>query len=170
MFSGCASLSQQQCKVGDWQSIGKRDGQAGHSLARFEDHKKACKSHGQAANLTLYKKGHEEGLASHCTVQSQINLGLTGERYRPVCSGTSVAVLKEANQWGYRIYLINKDISQAEYQLSSAQVALSKSNLKQDERNRLTDETQRLQDEIQRLKSQRARLNDMALISLKRRV
>lgn len=38
----CATLSKQQCLIGDWQTIGYNDGVAGYSSERLASHSKAC--------------------------------------------------------------------------------------------------------------------------------
>lgn len=42
LLSSCATLSKQECVVGDWQTIGYNDGVAGHYADRLASHTKAC--------------------------------------------------------------------------------------------------------------------------------
>ena len=42
LLAGCATLSKEECTVGNWQMIGYNDGVAGHYPERLASHTKAC--------------------------------------------------------------------------------------------------------------------------------
>ena len=44
LLSSCATLSKQECLVGDWQAIGYNDGVAGYQSERLASHAKACEA------------------------------------------------------------------------------------------------------------------------------
>ena len=50
LLSSCATLSKQECLVGDWQAIGYNDGVAGYQSDRLASHAKACAKASVAPN------------------------------------------------------------------------------------------------------------------------
>ena len=42
LVSGCASMTQDQCRHADWAERGQRDGREGYSLSRIDEHREAC--------------------------------------------------------------------------------------------------------------------------------
>ncbi len=157
-LSGCATLSKDQCKVGDWRAIGKADGQLGYLLTYFEKHKSACLDHKIKANKAQYIQGRNEGLQSYCKIQHQIDLGIRGKRYSPVCSGSVVPLLKEGNQLGYKVYTVKNDHDNTLHQISEVRSQLQSKNIKETEVRRLEAEEIRLQDQEQRLRNEIERL------------
>ena len=157
-LGGCATLSKSECKVGDWRAIGKADGQEGRLLERFEKHKEACSSHKIKANKAHYTQGRNEGLKSYCNIQHQVNLGIKGIHYRPVCSGRIVSLLKEANAAGYKAYTIKNDLEDTLQQIRDVGHQLDAKNLKRAEKERLEDEKRRLIDQANRLNNELKRL------------
>ncbi len=84
-LGGCASLSESECKEGDWRSIGFRDGRSGQPVVRIQDHVKACKKHGIHPDPALYTEGRQSGLRLYCTPKSGFHSGLYGRTYYNVC-------------------------------------------------------------------------------------
>ena len=84
-LGGCASLSESECKEGDWRSIGFKDGRSGQPVVRIQDHVKACKKHGIHPDPALYTEGRQSGLRLYCTPKSGYNTGLYGRTYYNVC-------------------------------------------------------------------------------------
>ena len=158
-LSSCATLSKSECKVGDWYAIGKADGQEGRLLERFEKHKEACAAYKSKIKKSDYVKGRTEGLKTYCNLQHQINLGIKGIRYKPVCSGKIVALLKEANDAGYRAYSIKNDLDSTSDQIRDVRSRLDAKDLKAAERERLREEESRLEDQVERLKNELKRLS-----------
>jgi hypothetical protein len=82
---GCASLSESECRSGDWQTVGYRDGQNGRPLSRLDEHHKACAQFGVGINDELYREGRERGLLFYCTPTNGLAVGRRGEFYAGVC-------------------------------------------------------------------------------------
>lgn len=74
---GCASMSEDECKSGEWKSVGIRDGSQGREMSKFYSYKKACAEYKVTPNLVQYKEGRNEGLKSFCYTQGQ-NVGAAG--------------------------------------------------------------------------------------------
>lgn len=161
-LSACTTLSKKQCQEGNWVAIGKADGEEGYELERFKKHEEACQSFDLPANFAAYKQGRALGLKSYCNVQHQLDLGLHGTRYRPVCSGPIVPLLKQANDWGYRAYEVKANLQASKDQLTDVREKMHEKKVEKEERERLQDEEQRLMDEIDRLRLELVRLKSGA--------
>lgn len=85
LLNGCATLSEEQCLIGDWYGIGVSDGQAGYTMNRLDDHAEACARHGVAPNTTAYAEGRAQGLRSYCTPHVGFREGREGDGYAHVC-------------------------------------------------------------------------------------
>ena len=157
-LSSCATLTKHECEKGDWHSIGKRDGEHGHDVGRFQDHQKACKGYGLTANLASYKQGRVAGLKSYCDIQRQLDLGLDGQKYNGACSGSIVPLLKEANAWGYRGYNVKMSLYEAQNQLTEIRKKMQEENVTKQEKQRFYDQETRLQEEIDRLRLELVRM------------
>jgi len=143
---------------GDWHAIGQRDGKLGHDISRFQKHKEACAQYDKTTNLAAYKSGRAQGLKSYCQIQRQLDLGLGGIRYKPVCSGSIVPLLKEANEWGQRGSEVKYSLSQTNNQLEAVREKIRDKKVEGDEQDRLEREEQRLLDEIDRLRLELVRM------------
>ena len=42
VLTGCAAMSEEECRTANWNEQGVRDAMAGHSRARLEDLREAC--------------------------------------------------------------------------------------------------------------------------------
>ena len=86
IFSGCASLSKEECATASWDAIGYGDGSRGEPAGRFNTHQKACAEHGYSADFASYKAGHQRGLEEvFCKTRNAYQLGLRGGSYQNVC-------------------------------------------------------------------------------------
>lgn len=154
----CTTLSKEQCAADKWYEIGEVDGLRGENMKLFEKHVKACKNHNITPDLASYKKGRAVGHKSYCTVQHQVDLGVEGKKYNDICSGKMVALLKEANDWGYLYHETKRALQKTEYDLSSIRSKLDDKNLKEKEEYRLKDAEERLQNEVDRVRRELIRL------------
>jgi hypothetical protein len=84
-FSGCATLSKNECLEADWFEIGRRDGIMGKPRALFQRHTDACLKHGVNPDRDGYYEGREEGLKFYCTEDNGFKQGRLGNEYQYVC-------------------------------------------------------------------------------------
>ncbi|MFO1425667.1 MAG: DUF2799 domain-containing protein [Steroidobacteraceae bacterium] len=84
-LSGCATVSRNECRTGDWFDIGVRDGARGWGEERFLDDAKACARHGLAADREAWLQGRERGLERYCTARNGFDVGAQGGSYGGVC-------------------------------------------------------------------------------------
>ena len=120
LLSGCATMSEDQCLVGDWGGQGWRDGAAGHQLSRLDDHAKACAKYGVAPNMSAYRAAREDGLRTYCTWENGFRQGRQGNSYGGVCAPAEERDFLPAYEDGRRIYVVEQAVSSAESALNSA--------------------------------------------------
>lgn len=109
-LGSCASLSEDECRVGDWRSIGFEDGTNGRSTAFIAKHQEACADLGITPNQSLWLEGRERGLAVYCTPQNAYLVGRRGLGLQPVCSPQTFAGIQPAYQHGLTYNRILREI------------------------------------------------------------
>ena len=152
-LAGCASLSQDQCRQGDWYSIGVGDGQLGQPADRLEQHLKACAQYGITIDRQRYLEGRAEGLAEYCRLDNAFATGLRGHRYQGVCPPAVDADFERANAAAYEVYSLRQELDSVDNQLALREDDLADRDLSDDSR-------RRLRTEIRDLDRQRDRLRD----------
>jgi hypothetical protein len=85
LIAGCATLSESECRVGDWRQLGYVDGLKGYGLPRLADHGKACARYGIVPDATAWQLGYFEGQVRYCTPRSGYEQGRDGNSYANVC-------------------------------------------------------------------------------------
>ncbi|MDT9001691.1 DUF2799 domain-containing protein [Paucibacter sp. APW11] len=85
-LSGCASMSEDQCRRADWQQQGTRDGRDGYGRDRVGDHAEACAKVGVVPDEPRWLTGWSDGVRQYCRPARGWELGLRGEYYRGVCA------------------------------------------------------------------------------------
>ncbi|KZK85982.1 hypothetical protein PsAD13_01113 [Pseudovibrio sp. Ad13] len=113
-LSGCASLSEEDCKVGDWQGIGVVDGRAGYTSDKLNEHTKACGKYGVTPDVSAYMAGRTIGLQSYCTPISGFEQGREGKSYRGVCPIATEESFKVGYSLGNQLYSANETASEAQ--------------------------------------------------------
>ncbi|WP_444943613.1 DUF2799 domain-containing protein [Microbulbifer sp. ZKSA006] len=85
LISGCATMSEDECYVADWQAIGYEDGAAGRDLSYLGGRREACAKYGVSLNTKAYRSGRSEGLELFCTELRGFDQGRSGNNYNGVC-------------------------------------------------------------------------------------
>jgi len=85
MLGSCATMSEDQCRAGDWGGVGFADGAAGYTADRIQEHAKACAKHQIAPDFAVYSAAREDGLRRYCTPESGFSAGRRGASYARVC-------------------------------------------------------------------------------------
>lgn len=117
LLSGCATLTKEQCIVGNWQAIGYNDGVAGHYADRLTEHNKACAKVGVAPDYQAWERGRQQGLTQYCTVSNAYNIGERGRELNSVCPANMISKLQQANTQGLEHYKLTSKIKDQEKQL-----------------------------------------------------
>lgn len=99
-LASCASLSEEECRAGDWYGIGVADGAEGRGPDRIEAHRRACADAGIAPDLEAWQKGRERGLRLYCTPEKAYREGREGQSIAAGCTRTEMARIMPAWEWG----------------------------------------------------------------------
>lgn len=84
-LSGCATLSESECRTEDPYGIGQRDGQRGELPSRLLKHQEACARYGISLDSGRYRQGYQQGLPWYCTPDNGYQQGSQGAYYQGVC-------------------------------------------------------------------------------------
>ena len=153
---GCATLSKDECRHGDWYEIGLRDGQTGQTSSRIVKHREACSEYNIEPNTLNYKAGREAGLKEYCQLRNAFRTGLDGHKYAGVCPPAIDAAFRRYNAAAYEVYRLRKEIESVEDRIYDKERLLDEKK----ERKLTADERDRLRDEIRDLDRRRDRLRD----------
>ncbi len=87
--AGCTTVPEAErsaaCQATDWLSYGRNDGLLGVPASERTEHFADCAKLGYPADAAAYQAGRAEGLLTYCTVDSGLEVGASGRRYRKVC-------------------------------------------------------------------------------------
>lgn len=153
-LSGCATLSENECRTADWGRLGRQDGAAGHPESRLAEHAEACNKIGILPNATAWRAGWDQGVQTYCTPAVGWREGLAGHSYSGVCRarGNEAGFLQayhagsDIHRTQNRIEQNNQELRRLESQLRSAP--------NDETRRRLRDRMRDLDWEQSRLRSQ----------------
>ena len=120
LLGSCATMSEDQCLVGDWGGQGLRDGSAGLPMSRLDDHAKACAKHGVAPDVTPYRSAREDGLRGYCRLERGFEEGRRGRSYHGVCQPEEEADFLPAFRDGSRLHAAESALESASSELNSA--------------------------------------------------
>lgn len=121
VLTGCATLSEQECRTGNWQAIGYADGAAGRSADYLNNHNKACAKAGVATDYEAWAQGRKEGLTQYCTATNAYQIGRRGAQMNAACPANVTANLERINADGRHYYSLNKQLSIEEDRLHNYQ-------------------------------------------------
>ncbi len=123
--SGCSySLTEAECKAGNWVEIGYADGAAGLGAERIKDHDKACRRVNVAPDQAAYNRGREKGLLQYCTRSNGLKLGRGGKSYRGVCPERLESAFLKAFDRGRDIRDVERSIAAASAEIAGAEQAI----------------------------------------------
>ena len=110
LLSGCATLSKQECLIGDWQAIGYNDGVAGYQSDRLASHAKACAKASVAPDYQAWERSRQLGLKQYCITDNAYNLGRRGRKLNNVCPVAIASNLQQAYQRGLEYYNLENQL------------------------------------------------------------
>lgn len=158
LLYACASLSEAECRAGDWREIGREDGATGRTADFINAHAKACSEFGIRPDTAAWEQGRQEGLLAYCTPRNAYREGTRGRSLSPVCSGGDLARLTEANDRGFDLFHIERRIDDSEREMSAIRAALSGLSADDPSRRSLQSELSFLNLRLLRLRTERNRL------------
>ena len=127
LLAGCAAkptVTENQCRAGDWQTIGYRDGANGVASTRLLAHQEACGEFGIVPERSGYLAGWREGVLTYCTADSGFRLGMRGGAFNSICSGELREPFATAHADGLEIYGARQELSRARKALSQREQRL----------------------------------------------
>ena len=126
LLSSCATLSKEECLIGNWQTIGYNDGVAGHGPERLASHTKACAKANIAPDYKTWERGRLIGLEKYCTVSNAYNLGRRGQTLNSVGPVAMTTSLHNSHQQGQEYYTLNKQITEDKQLLEKYRLEFNK--------------------------------------------
>ncbi len=126
VLSACATLSENQCKQGDWYDIGVRDGSGGYGGDRLNKHSEACQEYGVAPNREAYEKGRGEGLKSYCSPDNAYHMGRRGGSYRGGCPAELETAFLRKFEAGRQIYEVEARVNSLYRQITNLENDMDK--------------------------------------------
>ncbi len=121
MLAACAakpSVSEFQCKAGDWQTIGLRDGATGAPSSQLLAHQDACGDFNIIPDREAYLLGWQEGVVNFCTAANGFDLGERGVGHNRVCTGNLKEPFASAYADGRQLYRVRNELTQLERRLA----------------------------------------------------
>ena len=104
---GCASkgsVSENQCRAGDWETLGYRDGVNGYRSTRLLAHQDACGEIGIVPDRATYRVGWSEGIAEYCRPGRGYEVGLRGLALPAVCPDELAGPFSDAYAAGRTLF------------------------------------------------------------------
>ena len=83
--AGCATMSENECALADWHSVGYEDGAAGRAATYLGERRKACAEHGITPDTEAWRDGRDAGLEEYCVGGNGYRLGRGNSSYGGVC-------------------------------------------------------------------------------------
>lgn len=159
-LGGCATLSENECRGADWESIGYRDGNRGYDAGRVVNHADACSEYGIAPDRSQYEAGRQRGLELFCTARNGVQLGRQGSSYGGVCPASLEQDFLQGYDLGRRIYDLDQHLSRLRSDIDHVQANLQQTEppLKESERDQLLYRLRELEREYGRSESDLRRL------------
>lgn len=143
-LAGCATLSKDQCLMGDWYDIGIQDGAAGYAPeSRLAQHSEACAEFRVRPDRGAYQAGWDRGIGEYCTPDRGFQEGRRGASYAHVCPSPLEWAFLEGYRNGQQLYRQEQRLREMEAELERKK----KESRKRDEERRKADDAQRKADE-----------------------
>ncbi|WP_051234286.1 DUF2799 domain-containing protein [Halomonas halocynthiae] len=144
LLSGCATLSEGQCRTMSWEQLGRMDGREGYPAARLFEHQKACAEYGVSISQNEYSQGREVGLLDYCTPHNGYQQGLKGARYHNVCPARLEAEFLARYRDGLVVHDAESELKRRETHIDRLERQLDSDKLDDKERKRLNHELRNL--------------------------
>ncbi len=126
LLAGCESMSEQQCKVADWQRVGFNDGASGDSERRLADYTEDCGKTGITPDAQAYRRGWDSGIQRFCTAANGWRAGLQGNSGKNgVCQGQAgYDAFSRYLDAGLQVYRTNEQMRQNDQEINRLQKRL----------------------------------------------
>lgn len=119
-LAGCAAMSEQECLVSDWHTVGFEDGAAGRPVETIGSYRESCAKHGVAPDLASYRAGHDEGLGQFCQAGKGFEFGRRGGNYHGVCPSALEPVFLSGYNEGHQLYVFEAAVRSLNTQIAQS--------------------------------------------------
>jgi len=109
MTVGCASISEESCIAGSWESLGYEDGRNGESRGHFNKIAETCVKYGVTANATQYRAGYDVGLPLYCSYDKGFAHGESGRSIKTECREINSLSYIDGYDEGRVVYEIRRE-------------------------------------------------------------
>lgn len=157
LLGSCTTLSENECRAGDWYAIGKEDGADGRREDFILQHAKACNEFGVRPNRTEWLRGRTDGLPYYCTTSNAFREGRRGKHLSPVCPAVDLERLERANARGLRVNRIEQEMREIESDIREIDLELASLPDGDPARASLVSERSFLRLDLLQLRTERAR-------------
>lgn len=113
-LGSCATLTEEECRAGDWFQIGVNDGAEGRGTDHVEAHRRACAPAGVSPDVEAWLRGRERGLRLYCRPEKAYEVGRNGRSLAPGCTAAELQRMQPAYDWGRTFHQIGMEISSIE--------------------------------------------------------
>ncbi len=121
MVASCAPISEDECRGGDWGSIGLEDGKDGRPASILTKYAETCAEFGVAPDQATYLQARAAGLQFYCTPENAYKVGRSGDRLNTVCEPQIQQSIRPAYNKGRKYYEINEEMQALENRIDELQ-------------------------------------------------
>ncbi|WP_027707137.1 DUF2799 domain-containing protein [Zooshikella ganghwensis] len=132
LVNGCSVMTESECRLANWHTVGFEDGSQGHLSSRVGIYRKDCSDYSVVPDFKAYQAGYQRGLQRYCTASRGYAEGEQGKHYQGVCPSALEARFLSGYQRGHEVYQarqhwqsITQKISTLEQDLRSLRTELS---------------------------------------------
>lgn len=155
LSAGCATISEDSCIAGSWESLGYEDGRNGESRGKFTKIAETCAKYGISPNVSQYRLGYGQGLPLYCSYDRGFDHGEDGSSLKTECREINATPYFDGYDEGRVVYEIRREYDSlvAAYETTRKSLVdvsdrLYDQTLEQDERKRLRKKERRLQRQL----------------------
>jgi len=118
-IGACATITRDECREGDWSSIGQRDGASGQAPSRLEQHAQTCANFGIKPDPVAYRSGWDTGVLLWCTPENGFATGRRNESDHGLCPARVAGAFLEARNIGQQLGTAERAVAAAENSIRS---------------------------------------------------
>jgi hypothetical protein len=155
ILTGCASMSEKECRQADWYARGLHDGREGSAPDQVRNHREACAKVGILPDEARWQSGWFEGVKSYCTPNAAWMAGVSNVTYAGACATLDEATFLRYHRAGRLVHQARLELNQNKAQIGRLEDELKKASK--------DDDRKRLRDDLQRAERERTRLTAMVL-------
>jgi len=153
LLTGCASMSEDECRQADWREVGYSDAAKGQNPARIADHREACAKANVRVDHAEYLAGFEAGLSLYCTPTTAFESAMRGRAYAVQCEQERFPSYADAFTVGQDAHQLSQqhaELSQSLQKTRQQMDTLISQIANEDNRLRAEDLSRRERDQIKR--------------------